>query len=50
MRSWIEDPPATTANQIVGMLLLVRIYQILLCMFGALFLLKGDIHIHPPRS
>ncbi len=43
----ILNPPAATSNQIVGMLLLIRIYQITYSLLGALFLLKGDIHMHP---
>jgi uncharacterized membrane protein YbhN (UPF0104 family) len=41
------DPPATQANQILGMLLLMRLFQITYSMTGSLFLLKGDIHLHP---
>ncbi len=43
----ILNPPAATSNQIVGMLLLIRIFQISYSLLGALFLLKGDIHMHP---
>ena len=46
----ILDPPATTANQVVGMLLLVRLFQVVWAMLGSVFLLKGDIHMHPPKE
>jgi len=36
-----------TANQVVGMLLLIRMFQIFYSMFGSIFLLKGDIHMRP---
>lgn len=36
-----------TENQIVGMLLLIRAFQIFYGLLGSLFLLKGDIHMHP---
>ncbi|MDP6060272.1 MAG: lysylphosphatidylglycerol synthase domain-containing protein, partial [Pirellulaceae bacterium] len=43
----ILNPPATMANHVLGMLLLVRIFQILFATCGSLFLLSGDIHMHP---
>jgi len=43
----IVDPPLATTNQIVGMLLLIRIYQIVYGLLGSIFLFKGDIHLHP---
>ncbi|MFG0249368.1 MAG: lysylphosphatidylglycerol synthase transmembrane domain-containing protein [Phycisphaeraceae bacterium JB051] len=33
-------------NQLVGMLMLARVFQLAYSLMGALFLLKGDIHIH----
>lgn len=43
---------STTAseNQIVGMLLMIRFYQIFYSLLGSLFLLRGDIHMHPERE
>ena len=43
----ILNPPLATANHIVGMLLMVTVFQVFYALFGALFLLKGDIHMHP---
>lgn len=34
-------------NQIVGMLIMIRLYQIFYSLLGSVFLLKGDIHLHP---
>lgn len=39
-----------TENQIVGMLLMIRFYQIFYSLLGSLFLLKGDIHMHPGQA
>ncbi len=39
------DPPHVTANQIIGMLLLIRLYQIAFSLTGALFLIRGDVHL-----
>ncbi len=39
-----------TENQIVGMLLLIRAFQIFYGLLGSLFLLKGDIHMHPEQD
>lgn len=39
------EPPAVTANQIIGMLLMVRLYQIFYSLTGALILIRGDIHL-----
>ncbi len=43
----LVDSGACTMNQVVGMLLLIRLYQIVYSVFGALFLLRGDIQLHP---
>jgi hypothetical protein len=32
------------------MLLMIRFYQIVYALLGSLFLLKGDIHMHPERE
>lgn len=42
----IINPPLATANHIVGMILMVTVFQVFYALFGALFLLKGDIHMH----
>mgnify|MGYP002624221642 CR=1 FL=1 len=42
--------PGATANQIIGMLLMIRFYQIFYSLLGSLFLLRGDIHMHPERE
>ncbi|MEX2215839.1 MAG: lysylphosphatidylglycerol synthase transmembrane domain-containing protein [Phycisphaeraceae bacterium] len=39
-----------TENQIIGMLLMIRFYQIFYSLLGSLFLLRGDIHMHPERD
>ena len=43
----LVNPPEVHFNQIVGMLLFFRLYQIGYALLGSLFLLKGDIHLHP---
>ncbi len=37
-------------NQIIGMLLMIRFYQIFYSLLGSLFLLRGDIHMHPEQE
>ncbi len=39
-----------STNQIVGMLLMIRLYQVVYSLLGGVFLLKGDIHMHPERD
>ncbi|MBL4701640.1 MAG: flippase-like domain-containing protein, partial [Phycisphaeraceae bacterium] len=43
----LVNPPACTFNQLVGLLMLARMFQVFYSLIGALFLLKGDIHLHP---
>jgi uncharacterized membrane protein YbhN (UPF0104 family) len=43
----LVNPPACTFNQLVGLLMLARLFQVFYSLIGALFLLKGDIHLHP---
>jgi uncharacterized protein (TIRG00374 family) len=38
-----------TENQLIGMLLLIRFYQVFYSLLGSLFLLRGDIHLHPEQ-
>jgi len=42
--------PLAFPNQIVGMLIMIRLYQIFYSLLGSLFLLKGDIHLHPQEA
>ncbi|HEX7009512.1 MAG TPA: lysylphosphatidylglycerol synthase transmembrane domain-containing protein [Phycisphaeraceae bacterium] len=44
------EPPAATANQIVGMLLVARLYFVLYAVLGSLLLLRGDIHLFPQEA
>lgn len=46
----LAAPGVANTNQIVVMLLLTRLYQVFFSMFGAVFLLGGDIHLHPERT
>ncbi len=39
-----------STNQIVGMLLMIRFYQVVYSLLGGVFLLKGDIHMHPEKE
>jgi uncharacterized protein (TIRG00374 family) len=40
----------STLNPIVGMLMMARLFQILYSLIGSLFLLRGDIELHPPMA
>jgi uncharacterized membrane protein YbhN (UPF0104 family) len=46
-KSMLEHPPNVTMNQIVVMLLMIRLYQLAYSLSGSIFLLKGDVHMHP---
>jgi len=39
-----------TENQLIGMLLVARFYQIFYSLLGSIFLLGGEIHMHPERE
>jgi len=39
-----------TLNPIVGMLMMARVFQIAYSLVGSLFLLHGDIELHPPMA
>ena len=39
-----------TANQLIGMLMLYRLYMVTYSLLGSLYLLRGDIHLHPQAS
>lgn len=43
----LATPGMANANQIVVMLLLIRLYQVCYSLTGALYLMRGDIHMHP---
>ncbi len=45
--AFLLDPVTATANQIVGMLLLFRIFIIVFGLLGSLMMIGGDIHLHP---
>lgn len=42
--------PLASANQIIGMLVMIRLYQLFYSLLGSLFLLRGDIHLHPQET
>ena len=41
------ESPIATPNQVIGMLIMIRLYQMFYSLLGSVFLLKGDIHLHP---
>lgn len=43
----LEVPGLATSNQVVGMLVLMRLYQVLYGLLGSVIMLRGDIHLHP---
>jgi uncharacterized protein (TIRG00374 family) len=43
-------PPAVTINQCVAMLVMIRLYQLAYSLSGSVFLLTGDVHMHPERA
>lgn len=45
--AFLLDPPFATANQIIGMLLLMRVFFIIYALLSSIYLLRGDIHLHP---
>ena len=42
-------PDLATPNQVIGMLLIYRGYELTWSLVGSLLLLRGDIHLHPER-
>ncbi|MAT80265.1 MAG: hypothetical protein CMJ29_01295 [Phycisphaerae bacterium] len=42
-------PDFATPNQVIGMLLIYRGYELSWSLIGSLMLLRGDIHLHPER-
>lgn len=47
-RLMLYHPPQVTMNQIVAMLLMVRLYQLGYSLLGSIYLLRGDIHLPSP--
>ena len=45
----LAAPGLATPNEVIGMLLIYRGYELTWSLFGSLLLLKGDIHLHPER-
>ncbi|NJL31913.1 MAG: hypothetical protein HC898_09925 [Phycisphaerales bacterium] len=43
----LVQPSLATANQVIVMLMIARLYQLVYSLSGAGFLLKGDIHLKP---
>ena len=43
----LEQAGLATDNQVVGMLLLLRLFQVFYGLAGSVFMLSGDIHLHP---
>lgn len=43
----LATPGMANANQIVVMLLLIRLYQVCYSLVGSIYLMRGDIHMHP---
>jgi uncharacterized protein (TIRG00374 family) len=43
----LATPGLANANQIVVMLLLIRLFQVFYSLIGAVYLMRGDIHLHP---
>jgi hypothetical protein len=39
--------PLADANQLVSMLVLMRLFLIAYALIGAVLMLRGDIHLHP---
>lgn len=50
MMALLLDPPMATANQIVSMLMVARLYIVCLGLVGSLFILRGNIHLFPQQE
>lgn len=46
----IADPVLATTHQVAMMLVIYRLNSVFFGLLGALGLLKGDIHLHPPQT
>jgi hypothetical protein len=49
-KTMLNNPPFVTMNQIVAMLMMIRIYQLLCSLTGSIYLLKGDVRLHPETA
>ncbi|MCC7192029.1 MAG: flippase-like domain-containing protein [Phycisphaeraceae bacterium] len=49
-KQMLDHPPQVTMNQIVAMLLMIRLYHLVYSLTGSVFLLRGDVHLHPERD
>jgi uncharacterized protein (TIRG00374 family) len=46
----LATPGMANANQIVVMLLLIRLFQVFYSLWGSVYVLRGDIRIHPEMT
>lgn len=46
-KAMLHHPPAVTMNQIVAMLMMVRLYQVFYSLTGSFFMLTGDVKLRP---
>ena len=46
----LAAPGLATPNQIIGMLIIYRGYELIWSLFGAALLMKGDVQLHPERD
>ncbi len=49
-RALLLDPPRVLFNQIVGMLLFYRLFQVCYALVGWIFVLRGNIRLHRPAN
>jgi uncharacterized membrane protein YbhN (UPF0104 family) len=49
-KQMLNHPPEVTMNQVVAMLMMIRLYQLVYSLAGSVFLLRGDVHLHPERE
>ncbi len=49
-RQLLQPTGAATFNQIVGMFLLARLFLVFYSLFGSIYLLRGDIHLHDVKD
>lgn len=49
-KQMLDHPPQVTMNQIVAMLLMIRLYHLAYSLVGSVYLLRGDVHMHPERG
>jgi hypothetical protein len=46
----LAHPPMATVNQVVVIFLIARLFQLMYSLSGGIFLLRGDIHLHPGQQ